>query len=189
MVIEQAMPDLNSPEEQWRAAVGYEGLYAVNDQGCIRSLDRVVESIHGITGTSYTTRRKGRILKPHMGARGHAYVVVGGGTRTVHSIVAEAFIGPRPPGGTHFHAGLIQCKRGHDLTDPDNLQKTAKGNRRTCLACRRDRQALYNAGSQVTVDGFCINGHPITPENRYTNGSGRSRCKPCANKRQRIRGA
>ncbi|WP_100458533.1 NUMOD4 motif-containing HNH endonuclease [Mycobacteroides abscessus] len=86
--------------------------------------------------------------------------------------------------GTHFHAGLTTCKRGHDLTDPDNLQKAAQGRKRTCLACRRDRAALYRAGSRVISDGFCINGHPNTPENRYTNGPGRSRCKPCVIERR-----
>jgi hypothetical protein len=84
--------------------------------------------------------------------------------------------------GTHFHSGLTECKRGHDLTDPVNLQKVTKGGMRKCLACRRDRAALYRAGQQVTVDGFCINGHPKTPENRYTNGSSGTRCKPCARK-------
>jgi hypothetical protein len=88
--------------------------------------------------------------------------------------------------GTHFHAGVTECIRGHDLTDPANLQKTAKGDRRTCLACRRERAALYSAGSQVTVDGYCINGHPKTPENRYTNGSGGTRCKPCALARKKA---
>ncbi len=87
--------------------------------------------------------------------------------------------------GTHFRAGLTECKRGHDLTDPTNLQKTAKGDRRTCLACRRDRSALYSAGTQVTVDGLCINGHPMTPENRYTNGPKGTRCKPCALERRK----
>jgi hypothetical protein len=87
--------------------------------------------------------------------------------------------------GTHFHAGVTECIRGHDLTDPANLQKTAKGDRRTCLACRRERQALYNAGTQVTVDGYCINGHAKTPENRYTNGPRGTRCKPCALERRK----
>lgn len=82
--------------------------------------------------------------------------------------------------GTHFHAGLTVCKRGHDLTDPTNLQRTAKGDRRTCLACRRERAVLYRAGTQVTTEGYCVNGHPMTPENRYTNGSRGTRCKPCA---------
>jgi hypothetical protein len=87
--------------------------------------------------------------------------------------------------GTHFHAGLTVCKRGHDLTDPSNIQKTPS-RRRTCLACRRERAVLYSAGTQVTTKGHCINGHPMTPENRYTNGEGRSRCKVCVIEKRRT---
>lgn len=88
--------------------------------------------------------------------------------------------------GTHFHAGLTECKRGHDLTDPANLQKSPGNNKRTCLACRRERQTVYNTGSQLTKKGHCVNGHPMTPENRYTNGPRGTRCKPCALERRKA---
>ena len=87
---------------------------------------------------------------------------------------------------THFHAGLTHCKRGHELT-PGNLQQHASTRRRTCLVCRRERQALYNSGSRVTPEGFCPNGHPKIPENRVTNGPGRTRCKVCASESRRRR--
>lgn len=91
----------------------------------------------------------------------------------------------------HFHAGLTHCKRGHELT-PENTQQhsgdnSRSGNRRTCLACRRERQAIYQAGGRVVPEGFCPNGHPKTPENRITNGPGRTRCKPCATESRRLR--
>jgi hypothetical protein len=85
--------------------------------------------------------------------------------------------------GTHFHAGVTHCKRGHELTG-DNLQKHANVER-TCLACRRERQQTYNHGGQLVPEGFCPNGHPKTPENRYTNGPRGTRCKPCALERRR----
>lgn len=210
--------DATQGQECWRPVVGYEGFYEVSDLGRVRSVDRTVESIHGRTGTAYVSHRRGRVLKPGITTSGHRYVVLRSRiTRTVHSLVAEAFIGPRPPGmevrhenghpsdccvtnlkygtrsqnaedskrhGTHFHSGLTHCKRGHELSGA-NLQRTAKGDRRTCLACRRERAALYSAGLQVTIEGYCINGHPKSPENRYTNGAGSTRCKPCANKQQK----
>ena len=199
-------------EEQWRPVVGHEAVYEVSNLGRVRSKDRSITVVNG--RTAYQSFRKGRILKPGTSLSGHKYVIVASAATTVHSIVAAAFIGPRPDGmetrhlngdpsdnrpenlaygtrsekaedskrhGTHFYAGITVCKRGHDLTDQANLQKTAKGSaRRICLACRRERQRLYDAGKQVTMDGFCINGHPKTAENRYTNGVGNTRCKPCA---------
>lgn len=194
--------------------MGHEDVYEVSDHGRVRSKSRIVEQANPRTGARYSIRRNGVVLKPGRAPSGHLHVVLQGRiTRTVHSLVADAFIGPRPDGeeirhkngqpsdcrannleygtrsdnaedskrhGTHFHAGLATCKRGHDLTDPRNLQKVTKGSRRVCLACRRDRAQLYRTGSQVTIEGHCINGHPMTPENRYTNGNGGTRCKPCA---------
>jgi len=75
--------------EEWRDVVGYEGYYEVSNLGNIRSKDR--QSI------SYGTRmcqRKGKERKPYAGR----YLMVDlckegiRKTRTVHSLVAEAFI-------------------------------------------------------------------------------------------------
>ncbi|QBI97752.1 HNH endonuclease [Mycobacterium phage Zeuska] len=188
---------------QWRPVVGHEGKYLVSDEGQILSL---------ITG---------KTLRPGTMVSGHRYVTIARPSRTalVHTLVMEAFVGPRPEGyeirhlngnpddnrlenlqygtrsenaedskahGTHFHAGLTHCKRGHELSG-GNLQNHSGTNRRTCLACRRKRQELYDSGQRVTKEGFCINGHPKTPENRYTNGVGRSRCKPCVQERRKTR--
>lgn len=209
-------------KEQWLPVVGLEAIYEVSDHGRVRSLDRIIEYVDGRSGNVCLSRRNGRVLRPYTAPTGYQHVNLNhNGSRTVHSLVAEAFIGPRPDDmetrhinghasdcrvtnlvygtrsensedskrhGTHFHAGLTVCKRGHDLTDPANMQKVAAGDRRVCLACRRERQHLYNAGTQVTVDGYCINGHPKTPENRYSNGTGHTRCKPCANESNRKKG-
>lgn len=198
--------------EEWRPVVGHERSYEVSDQGRVRSLDRMVPSGHGALRFS-----RGRVLKPGTATSGHQHVVLAGKvTRTIHSLVADAFIGTAMPGaevrhingqpadcraenleygsrsdnaedskrhGTHFHAGLTHCKRGHELSG-DNLQKSASG-KRTCLACRRERQSLYRAGKRVVPVGQCPNGHQMTPENRYTNGTGRTRCKPCASEKSR----
>lgn len=207
---------VDATPEEWRPVVGHEGHYEVSDQGHVRSVDRIITSISR-TGREYLSRRKGKVLSPGRSPSGHLLVHLNGIARSVHSVVAAAFIGPRPNGyevrhingqpgdcraanleygtrsenaedskrhGTHFYAGLTVCKRGHDLMDPTNLQKTARGDRRVCLACRRERQRLYDSGSQVKQDGCCANGHPMTPENRYTNGLGRTRCKPCV--RQKV---
>lgn len=78
--------------EQWRPVVGYEDFYEVSDQGRVRSFDRT---------TRDGRRIKGRVLKLSRSGI-HLTVVLCGSvhrrTRTVHQLVMEAFVGPRPPG-------------------------------------------------------------------------------------------
>lgn len=80
--------------EEWRPVVGYEGQYEVSNLGRVRSLAREVKNGRGVR------RLRERILKPRRRNQyGHAGVVLTGQRhRTVHSLVAEAFIGPRPEG-------------------------------------------------------------------------------------------
>jgi hypothetical protein len=67
--------------ETWKSVVGHAG-YEVSDLG------RVKSSLRG-----------GRILRPGIASNGYPTVALGRGkTRTIHSLVAEAFIGPRPDG-------------------------------------------------------------------------------------------
>lgn len=73
---------------EWRPVVGFEGRYEVSDDGQVRSLcwERV------------------RILKPGLSSNKYFTVTIGrGNTRTVHSLVAEAFLGPRPEGMEVLH--------------------------------------------------------------------------------------
>lgn len=82
--------------EVWLPVVGYEGLYEVSDQGRVRSIARIKR---------YRTYG-GRILKP---ALNRNYLCVGlcrdgtSTTRSVHSIVAEAFLGPKADGTVVRH--------------------------------------------------------------------------------------
>lgn len=71
-------------------------VYEVSDRGRVRSTDTVV---WGGERAGWC-RRKGRILKPGIASNGYPTIVLGRkiGTRTVHSLVAEAFLGPPPPG-------------------------------------------------------------------------------------------
>jgi hypothetical protein len=85
-------------EEQWRPVLGYEGCYEASNFGRIRSLDRV----HPFKGRM--RRAPGRMLKPCMIGLKHilqypAVVLHKNnikGMRTVHSVILETFVGPRP---------------------------------------------------------------------------------------------
>lgn len=76
--------------ENWKDVVGYEGLYAVSDQGRVKSLERVVE--HPINGERTL---KERILKPGT-VRGYLcvklYVDGKQKNKRIARTVAEAFL-------------------------------------------------------------------------------------------------
>lgn len=68
--------------EHWKSVPGFEGRYEVSSEGRVRSL-----------------LRGGRVLRAGIASHGYPMVVLGrGNPRTIHSLVAEAFLGPRPAG-------------------------------------------------------------------------------------------
>lgn len=74
--------------ERWRSVPGYEGRYAVSDKGRVRSfLGRPTKSRQGLLAQTLNAG----YLKVSLRKDGK--------TRTVglHVLVAEAFLGPRPP--------------------------------------------------------------------------------------------
>lgn len=79
--------------EDWKPAVGYEGIYEVSDLGRVRSLDRTVTISNG-----RQRQRLGRVLK--LGVSGKYKVVMlsdANGchvTHKVHRLVLAAFVGP-----------------------------------------------------------------------------------------------
>lgn len=98
---------------KWKPALGHEGRYEVSDEGQVRSLE---------TRDVLGRRRAGRVLKPyHAGPMGYEYVALYTGMRrrpvqrTVHSLVLEAFVGPRPAGlwGRHIDGDHLNNKRAN----------------------------------------------------------------------------
>ncbi len=84
--------------EEWKPVVGYENEYEVSSLGRVRSIARYVRIVrHGVEAVRLV---QPRLLKPgRMNRFGHCSVAIGkGNSRTVHSLVAESFIGPRPDG-------------------------------------------------------------------------------------------
>lgn len=89
------MPDGGGITEEWRQVVGFEGRYEVSSLGRVRSIDHfTIQRDKG--GNLRPFRRSGKLLRPGTGSHGYPTVAIGkGNSRTVHSLVAEAFIGPR----------------------------------------------------------------------------------------------
>lgn len=89
---------ITAADEKWAPAAGFEGLYEVSTLGRVRSIPRVVWRSDGRTHSV-----KGGVLRPATRKRvGYQHVALRKDgayyTRTVHRLVLEAFVGPRPPG-------------------------------------------------------------------------------------------
>lgn len=98
--------------ERWRPVVGWEHQYEVSTWGRVRSLDRYIPAVNR-DGSGRLNRLKGRVLKGTPDRDGYLKVNLRNGlgdvkTRMIHTLVVEAWIGPRPlgydvchgPGGT-----------------------------------------------------------------------------------------
>jgi len=90
--------------EEWRAVVGYEGLYEVSSQGSVRSLDRTVLYPDGKPSRNF----KGKLLKQCLNVKQRYYGVrlsKQGKTKLwlIHQLVAAAFLGNRPEGWVICH--------------------------------------------------------------------------------------
>lgn len=73
-------------QEEWAAIPGFEGQYEVSNHGRVKSV------------------LLGGLLRPGLASNGYYTVALRRmNTRTVHSLVAEAFLGPRPAGCEVLH--------------------------------------------------------------------------------------
>ena len=102
--------------EIWKDIPGYEGSYQVSNLGRVKSLPRIVERCER-SGRSVRQPIRERILRPGVNKRGYWYVVLRSGgrsvTRELHTLVALAFLGPRPNPAAqvrHLDGARSNCK-------------------------------------------------------------------------------
>lgn len=185
--------------------LGYEGLYRVSDEGQIWSAPRA------------TTR--GGLLKLYPDKRGYPWVTLtrdgAQKRRSVHQLVAEAFIGPRPDGlevrhkdGDHrnarannleygTHAENMQDMVRHGTGASINKTHCPKGHeyteantrvydgRRWCRQCDRDYHN-YKGNPLPGDRTHCPKGHPYDEANTYVDKTGRRHCRTCRLARNRA---
>jgi hypothetical protein len=88
---------VSEPNEFWRDVPGYDGHYQVSDLGRVRSC----KTHDGRAGPTWVLRA------PQVGRKGYLMLALykrnRQSTRYIHSLVAEAFIGPRPAGKDVAH--------------------------------------------------------------------------------------
>lgn len=94
-------------QELWHPVVGYEGLYEVSSLGRVRSLDRVTRQ-RSRSGRFVDARYRGKMLKLVVDKKGYKFVCLAkegiNKNFMVHTLVLEAFVGPRK-------AGMV-CRHG-----------------------------------------------------------------------------
>jgi hypothetical protein len=143
--------------EIWLPVPGWEGEYDVSNLGRIRS---------------WVMRKKEQpvIRSPRVGARGYLNICLWRNgeslCRSVHSLVALAFIGPRPPGSVIRHLD--------GTTDNNNATNLSYG---TASANVLDevRHGTHANASKNT----CKSGHPFDADNTYIRPSGKRDCRAC----------
>ena len=121
--------------EEWRPVVGFEGLYEVSDLGRVRSLERTVWS-RTRDGKPLPRVQPAHVLAqaPHRAGYRMAHLYKEGTrtARTVHTLVADAFLGPCPAGqevahndGVRSHNALVNLR--YDTRAGNFADKVAHG--------------------------------------------------------------
>lgn len=153
--------------ERWRAADGYEGFYEVSDHGQVRSVERLIVYRDG---RSYVA--SGQPIQPQVKDSGHLQVRLSregvGHTHYVHTLVAKAFIGPRPPGhearhrnGKHddnYWTNLRWGTRAENVQDAVEHGTHPWGGRPTC-----------SRGHRLEGANLRIRRRPARPPNRQAS--------------------
>lgn len=156
--------------EEWRPVLGSEGAYEVSSFGQVRSLDRHITYLRNGVTSGRTLR--GRVLKQQRDRYGYLRVAIGGRMRKVHTLVVEAFLGPRPPGMEVCHAD-----GSRDNNHISNLRyDTRAGNAADAL--KHGTVRTPNAGTEH----HCGKGHELTPENTiqsFSHGRPHRLCRTC----------
>ena len=97
--------------EQWLPVPGYPGIYDASSFGRVMSLPRLVHHKRG-----HIQNAPSVILSQSIGSHGYPTVTLSSGgivkKRTVHSVIAETFIGPRPQGfeTRHLDGNRQNCR-------------------------------------------------------------------------------
>jgi hypothetical protein len=128
---------MNIINEVWKDISDYEGFYQVSSQGRVKSIDRIVGS------NSRKKALRSTILKPALSTSGYLCVSLWkdnkGATKSIHGLVALAFLGVCPDGCNVNH------KDGNKLNNHiENLEY--------CTFAQNSQHA-YNAGIPKVARG------------------------------------
>lgn len=157
-------PRLPMPPGNWRPVPGFESLYWVSDQGEIFTQPRMGSS-GGLIKLQRAVTGGYLIYRFYDGSRRQ--------TRTIHKVVAEAFLGPAPDGMEvrHINGDPTDCRLAN-LTygsHSENVSDTVRH------------------GNHIWANKtHCPSGHPYDRENTRMY-DGRRYCRACHRERSRAR--
>lgn len=158
--------------ERWLPITGWEGAYEVSDMGRVRSLDRFSQQ-QKANGQIVPFRVRGSILKPSRSKGGYLIVNLRGfrhrETRSLHTLVAETFIGPCPEGQEVCHE--------NDIKTDNRATNLSYGTRSKNLD-----DAVRNGRHHWASRDECSRGHKYINENtriQIRHGRERRVCRAC----------
>lgn len=168
-------------DETWLPVVGYEGLYEVSDHGRVRSIRRVVMRSDGTPLPVAERILAGYTNVESNGATRRTVNLSCDGrrrTRYIHSLVMEAFIGPRP-------AGADICHGNGD--GADNSLSNLRYDSRSANLLDAVRHGTHHSAAKT----HCLRGHLLAEPNLSLSDLGRGHryCLACNRARGAIRRA
>ncbi len=129
---------MSDDREEWRAVVGYEGLYEVSNLGRIRGLPKDVIKV-GVGGRKpHIAKRNGRLLKTDIGSQGYPCIQLTKDQKQkafrVHRLILDAFVGIKPTpkhvarhlDGNRANSVLDNLCWGTDQDNADDIVKYGK---------------------------------------------------------------
>ena len=162
--------------ERWKPVNGYVGIYEVSSHGRVRSVDRAITRSDG-----QVHRRKGKLLRtPLSTGGGYPFLRLSaqGKTqvRTVHSLVAEAFIGPRPEGREVCH-------------NDGNPANNRLDNLRYGTSSDNQLDKVRHGTHHNKAKTHCLRGHELSAENNPPSMAKRGYrdCLACKRARDFVR--
>lgn len=159
--------------EEWRDVVGWEGFYEVSNLGEVRSVSGIRVNPH----TSRSYRVTGKILIGRVNRGGYRQVLLAHSqnvfTRTVHKLVAEAFL-PNP----NNHPMVLH--------GPNGKLDNSTGNLRWGTAAENAADSVQDGTHPEARKTHCPHGHPYDKRNTLMN-SGHRKCRQCVRTRSATR--
>ena len=141
--------------ETWKPIPNYEGMYEVSNHGRVRACAREIK-YKNKRGTEITRFCKERDLVARMRGNGYLYVDLWKGNKgklcAVHSLVLEAFIGPR-------QEGYVCCHKDDVKTN------NYIGNLRWGTPSDNAADKVRNGRDKNSNKKHCRRGHPLAAPN------------------------